>query len=250
MADVTSWQSPTTGWEDHSGRLKALNDWLQIDPERTVVITIDMHRGHLDEDEATMPVTPEVSRRVLKPAGEFLRFARGAGIPVIHVILTWRPNEADRFNPRIAAGRMIFSSQAPTTKALANGAVHNLVGSVQCELMPEIGPEEGDLIVNTKKTLSIYYGTELDVLLGTFLDVDTVILMGINTNTCVQCAAFESMNRGYQVVVLEDCVGSMYGEDMHVAGLQNIARCLGWVLNTEEAIDKIMAGKKVSQVAQ
>jgi nicotinamidase-related amidase len=52
-------------------------------------------------------------------------------------------------------------------------------------------------------------------------------LMGINTNTCVHNAAFDGMNLGYKVVVAEECVGSMYGADLHVFGLQNIARCLG-----------------------
>jgi nicotinamidase-related amidase len=233
---------PETAWEDHSEQLEKLNAWLQIHPKRTAVVTIDMHRGHLDRDEATMPVTPEISLRVLKAAGGFLRFARECGIPVIHAILTWRESEAYRFNPRVDAGRMTLSHQTPATRALAEGTLHNLVGSVQCELMPEIGPEPGDLIVNTKKTQSIYYGTELEVLLGSFLDVDTLLLMGINTNTCVQCAAFESMNRGFRVVVIEDCVGSMYGEDLHEAALQNIARCLGWVLTAEQVREKVQAG--------
>ena len=232
----------TTTWEDHSEQLGRLNDWLHIDPSRTAVVTIDMHRGHLGGEDATMPVKTEITDRVLGAAEKFLRFARDNGIPVIHAILTWRPEEAYRFNPRVDAGRMTLSHQTPATTALADGTLHNLVGSVQCELMPEIGPEPGDLIVNSKKTQSIFYGTEMDVLLGTFLDVDTLILMGINTNTCVQCAAFESLNRGFQVVVVEDCVGSMYGDDLHEAALQNIARCLGWVMSADQVIAKIQLG--------
>ena len=231
-----------TVWEDHTEELKALNSWLEIDPTRTAVITIDMHRGHLGGDDATMPVTDEVAERVLGAAEKFLRFARDHSMPVIHVILTWRPEEAYRFNARVEAGRTTFSNEAPLTKALAEGTLHNLEGSVQCELMPQIGPEPDDRIVNSKKTQSIYYETEMDVLLGTFPDVDTLIIMGINTNTCVQCAAFESLNRGYQVVVLEDCVGSMYGQDLHEAALQNIARCLGWVMTADQVIDKVRSG--------
>lgn len=231
----------TTNWEDHSDQLGRLNDWLSIDPDRTAVVTIDMHRGHLGGEDATMPVKGEVVDQVLGAAEKFLRFAREAEIPVIHAILTWRPEEAYRFNPRVEASRTIFSHQAPATRALAEGTLHNLAGSIQCELMTEIGPEPGDLIVDSKKTQSIYYGTEMEVLLGTFLDVDTLILMGINTNTCVQCAAFESLNRGFQVVVLEDCVGSMYGDDLHEAALQNIARCLGWVMSTDQVMAKIQS---------
>jgi ureidoacrylate peracid hydrolase len=189
-----------------------------------------------------MPVKPEIVEKVLAPSEKFLRFARDSGIPVIHAILTWRPEEAYRFNPRVDAGRMTMSHQTPATRALAEGTMHNLVGSIQCELMPELGPEPGDIIVDSKKTQSIYYGTELEVLLGTFLEIDTLILMGINTNTCVQCAAFESLNRGLQVVVLEDCVGSMYGDDLHEAALQNIARCLGWVMTTDQVMARVQSG--------
>ncbi|MGH8950545.1 MAG: cysteine hydrolase [Acidimicrobiia bacterium] len=231
----------TTNWEDHSDQLGRLNAWIDIDPKRTAVVTIDMHRGHLGGEDATMPVREEVTARVLGAAEKFLRFARDTGMPVIHAILTWRPEEAYRFNPRVDAGRMTLSHEAPATRALAEGTLHNLVGSIQCELMPEIGPEPGDRIIDSKKTQSIYLGTELDVLLGTFLDVETLILMGINTNTCVQCAAFESLNRGYQVVVLEDCVGSMYGDDLHEAALQNIARCLGWVMSTDQVMAKLQS---------
>lgn len=235
----------STTWEDHTAELRDLNAWIHIDPARTAVVTIDMHRGHLGADEATMPVTREVSERVLAAAESFLSFARDKRIPVIHVILTWRPNEAYAFNPRLEAARMIFSNVSPQTKALAAGTLHNIAGSRQCELMPQIGPVEGDFIVNTKKTLSIFRGTELEVLLGTYLKaVDTLILMGINTNTCVQCAAFESLNRDFKVIVLEDCVGSMYGEDMHVAALQNIARCLGWVITSEDVKKKISQSAK------
>ena len=67
-----------------------------------------------------------------------------------------------------------------------------------------------------------------------------MVLIGINTNTCVQCAAFESTNRDFKTVVISDCVASMYGQDLHILGLQNIARCLGWVLTVEEFKEKVL----------
>jgi len=39
--------------------------------------------------------------------------------------------------------------------------------------------------------------------------------------------------------VLSDCVASMYGDDLHVLGLQNIARCLGWVITSGQFFEKI-----------
>jgi nicotinamidase-related amidase len=163
--------------EDQSSNLEALKNWLQIDPKRTAVVTVDMHRGHLDPAEATMPVPMDESARVLRHAKDILSFARKQGIPVIHVILVWRPVEIDRLNPRITAARMTLSKVAPKTDAQRRGLPHNLEGSVQTQLMPEVGPEKGDYIVNNKKTLSIFMGTDLEHLLKV-LDIDTVVLIG------------------------------------------------------------------------
>jgi nicotinamidase-related amidase len=97
-------------------------------------------------------------------------------------------------------------------------------------------------MITTKRRLSVYRDTDLDLTLKE-LDVDTVILAGINTNTCVMCAAFESLNRDLKTLVVSDCVHSMYGDDLHFFGLQNIARCLGWVLSLEELEAKVGAGQ-------
>ncbi len=227
--------------EDHRAILKALNANLQIDPKKTAMVTIDMHRGHLDPVQATLPVPPEESRRVCQNAHDLLTFARAHGIPVIHVIAVFRPSEVNKINPRIEAGRVVLSNVAPRTEAQRRGALHNVQGSIQTELMPEIGPEKGDYVIDNKKTFSSFQGTDLEHILRIVLGVDTVALMGINTNTCVQCAAFESFNLGYKTVVISDCVASMYGQDLHGLGLQNIARCLGWVLTVDEFKEKINA---------
>jgi len=148
--------------------------------------------------------------------------------------------ELDKLNPRIAAARVVLSKSAPKTEAQRRGVLHNIKGSTQTELMPELGPEKEDYVIDNKKTFSIFQGTDLEHLLRIVLEVDTVVLMGINTNTCVHCAAFESFNLAYKTVVISDCVASMYGQDLHTLGLQNIARCLGYVLTVEEFKGKVL----------
>ena len=49
-----------------------------------------MHRGHLDPAVATMPATPEDSKRVIKYWKDLLDFARSENLPVVHVILIHR----------------------------------------------------------------------------------------------------------------------------------------------------------------
>lgn len=229
-------------FEDHSAMLGNLNDLLVIDPKTTAIVTIDMHRGHLDPVEATLPVPVEESKRVCQQAHRLLNFARSQGIPVIHVIVALRKTEVNKINPRIeAVSRIVLSNVAPKTEAQRRGTPHNIKGSIQTELMPEIGPEKEDYVIDNKKTFSSYLGTDLEHLLRVVLNVDTVVLIGINTNTCVLCAVFESFNLGYRTVVISDCVASMYGQDLHTFALQNIARCLGWVLTVDQFKQKVQS---------
>ena len=91
--------------EDHSEGLETMKDALEFDPAKTAVLTVDMHRGHLDMNNATMPALPDEATRVLDGASDFLKFARDHGIKVYHAVITMREKEiADSMNPRHAVG--------------------------------------------------------------------------------------------------------------------------------------------------
>ena len=49
--------------EDHSAGLAKMKEALEFDPATTAVLTVDMHRGHLDMVNATMPA---IDRAVAK----------------------------------------------------------------------------------------------------------------------------------------------------------------------------------------
>jgi biuret amidohydrolase len=240
----------TTRLVDRSELTRRMNDALAIEPRRTAVVTIDCHRGHLDPDVATMPVAPEAATEVVAATAELLRHARACGMAVIHVILRNRilpDGTAEPMrNPFWAAVEAVGQQLTPDRPSTISR--HNLVGSPQTELMPELGPEPGDIVIDTKRRLSIFRDTDLDLTLRE-LDVDTVVFAGINTNTCVQCAAFEAMNRDLRTIVVSDCVASMYGDDLHVLGLENIARCLGWVLTLDELRAKAGSGDAAAVAA-
>jgi len=68
------------------------------------------------------------------------------------------------------------------------------------------------------------------------------VLAGVNTDTCVYSTAFGASNRGYQTVVISDCVASMRGKDHHWMALELMARSIAWVLSVEELKAKLRAG--------
>jgi nicotinamidase-related amidase len=97
----------------------------------------------------------------------------------------------------------------------------------------------GDTHVVTKKSLDGFLDTDLDFVLRRVYGAETVILAGINTDTCVYSTAFSASNRGYQTVVISDCVASMRGKDHHWMALELMARSIAWVLTLEELRAKL-----------
>jgi nicotinamidase-related amidase len=227
---------------DRSSLLAGLYKELTLRPRETAVVTIDMHRGHLDMEVATMPARPEDARRVIARAREVLDFARKIQMPVIHVVLVYRKlknvGSEGMTNPFWKA---LHAAQAETDRLTpgrrSTVREHNLEGSPGTEIMPELY-RDGDYVIDNKKRLDCFYGTDLRQLLDA-LQVRNLLLMGINTNTCVLNTSFTAFNFDYRVVVLSDCVASMYGDDLHVLGLQNVARCLGWVITNEQLFAKL-----------
>lgn len=202
-----------------------------LDLSTTAVLAIDMHRGHLDPEVATMPVTPELASRVISATEQLFEFARVRSVPIIHTILESRLipglGRESLINPFRQAMINSHEAQPAHFKGVRE---HNISGSVTTEAMPTL---QADYEIRTKRRLGSFYGTDLDVLLRA-LRTETLLLAGINTNTCVQNAAFEAFNRDFRVVLVEDCVGSMYGDDLHEFALENIRRCLGWVVSLED----------------
>ena len=215
---------------------------LELKPAETAIVTIDMHRGHLDMEVATMPTKPEDAKRVIANAKAALDFSRAQGLPVIHVVLVYRKIKnlgsegmVSHFWKAMHAAQGETDRLTPGRKSTVRE--HNVEGSPGTQIIPELY-RQGDYVIDNKKRLDCFYGTDLRQLLEV-LNVKSVVLMGINTNTCVLNTAFTAFNFDYRVVVLSDCVASMYGDDLHVLGLQNVARCLGWVITNEQFFDKI-----------
>ena len=202
---------------------------IRLDPGATAVVAIDMHRGHLDPSVATLPLPAARCAPVIKRAAALFAEVRARGVPVVHVVTEYRaPSE-------IAANPFWTWVDDQPTKARKGILGHNLVGSPGTEIIPEL-LDPRDLVVRGKKRYSAFHATDLEFVLRRALGADTLILAGINTSTCVLCAAFEATNRDFRVVVAADAVDSMDGEEMHQFSLRLVAQALGWPLGHEEII--------------
>lgn len=197
----------------------------------TAILTIDMHHGHLDPEIATLPVPPDKAEAVIEHAERLVSRSREAGYPIIHVTTGYRDAEEILSNPKWS---MTETADGDSRESISQ---HNLLGSQGLEIMPQLRDEE-DIFLQPKKRYSPFLGTDLAFVLRTH-DIERLVIAGVNTNTCVQCTCFEATNRDYEVVVVEECVDSMDGDEFHQLGLKNIDQALGRVVGLETVLNEL-----------
>lgn len=194
------------------------------------VVTIDLHRGHLDPAVATMPLPADVAARVTEANARFLQGARERSIPVVHALTSYRSVAEIATNPW-------WSAVAGSDATRANVLSHQLPGSPGLELMPAVYRPGTDLVVDTKKRYDAFAGTDLDATLRA-LGARTVLLTGVNTSSCVLATTTAGNARDYAMVVVSDCVDSM-DPALHAPALAIVAGAFGWVADSAQVLDAL-----------
>jgi nicotinamidase-related amidase len=199
-----------------------------LDPKTTAVVSIDMHRGHLDDDPACPCPAPR-AREVVAPIDGFHDAARALGVRIVHVKSVLRPDGSDDLRGIPAAWRRTFPLHVGE---IPNADAHALEGSKWTEWVTRVEP--GDLRVDSKRRLSAFYPTDLDFLLRN-QRIETVVLDGGFTDCCVLNTAFDANNHNYRVIVLRDLVR---GTDTRLesAALAMVSLHLGLVMESRELL--------------
>lgn len=201
-----------------------------------LTLTIDLHRGHLDSEHATLPLEPNAAAALLASAKTFVEASRQLNIPVVHVVTAYRDREEILSSPY---WRFQHERPGSTRAAIAE---HNLVGSRGLELMPEIW-SAGDRLIATKKRYDCFVATDLEFILESGAH-DSLFVSGVNTNSCVLATAVAASVRDYAVFVLDDSVDTMLGRELHSAALSVWSASFGWTLPTDVAIAALKGERK------
>jgi len=229
---------------DRSDFKRRMNAVLDLDPARTVALSVDMQREYLDETVGQSVVEPTEAMRVLAAAKSFLDGCRELSIPVIHAYVTRRPEElaAGLHTGGLAyniVGREIAASQLPHRPIRTRG--DREVGSPE-SYVPDALVAPTDVHVTTKKSLDSFAGTDLEFLIRRTYNAEALLISGVNTDTCVYSTTFTAANLGYTPVVVSDCVASMRGTDSHEMALELMARSIAWVMPGDEVLSRLRAG--------
>ena len=212
------------------------------DRGRTAIVSIDMHEGHL-ADTPDCPCPAPRAREIVEPINAFHDEARALGVPIIHVKTVLRKGGVDDVRGIPSAWRLTFPLYVGE---IPNADEHAIEGSRWTNLVTRVEPQ--DLVVDSKKRLSVFYPTDLDFLLRN-MDIRTVVLDGGFTDCCVLNAAFDASNRNYNVVVLRDLVRGTNTE-MEDAGLKIVSLHLGLVMDSADLLDAWRDSAAVAAAAE
>lgn len=214
-----------------------------FDPERTAVVCIDMHAGHLAIDDPECPCPAPRGVEKIAIHDEFHAACRAIGIPII-MVQHWQRNGGidDRFSKSRtgkANWRWLYELYLPPNPAMDQ---HSWEGTRWVDLMVEHDPDV-DLYVRTKKRLSAFYPTDLEFLLRQ-LDVDTIVITGAYTDCCDISTAFDAANRDFRVLVPRDIVAG-FSEEAENAALHIISLHAGLVVDSGPLLSEWYARAEV-----
>jgi nicotinamidase-related amidase len=165
-----------------------------------------------------------------------LEAARAAGIMVIHTREGHQPDLSDCPPAKLSRG-------APSKRIGDPGKYGRILirGEYGHDIVDELAPIEGEIVID-KPGKGAFYATPLqDILVDA--DITQLLMTGVTTEVCVHTTTREANDRGYECLVVSDCVGS-YFPDFQKIGLEMIAAqggIFGWVADSANVIPALNA---------
>lgn len=211
---------------------------LSLDPASTALVVIDMQRDFLQPKGFGELLGNDVSllRGAIEPARAVLEAARAAGLLVVHTREGHRPDLTDCPPAKLTrGGKRFIGTDGPMGRILVRGEEGH-------DIIPELYPVAGEPIID-KPGKGSFYSTDLHLILQNH-GVKTLIVCGVTLEVCVHTTVREANDRGYECVVLKDCVGSYFPEFQRV-GLEMIkaqGAIFGWVSSSKHAVETLIRG--------
>ena len=199
---------------------------FKLDPKRTALLVQDMQNDVIIEGGAFAESgSPQHAKEqnVVENAAKLADACRGRGVPVIHVHYI------------VEQGAPGLKQNAPLFVGVkeANALVRGSWGAAPAD---GLEPQAGDHVVE-KMRMSAWEGTKLEqILLG--LGIDTVIVTGAWTNMSIEHTSRTGADKGYNMVVPEDCCSTM-NADWHNASINYALQNVSTVTNSSDVIEAL-----------
>jgi len=205
---------------------------LDFDPKTTALIIIDMQRDFVLPGGFGEKLGNDTSLLLaaVEPTSRALQQARNIGMLVIHTREGHRPDLTDCPPAKLTRGGQTFIGEdGPMGRILVRGEQGH-------DIIHQLYPIDGEPVID-KPGKGSFYATDLENILQN-KGIKTLIVCGVTLEVCVHTTVREANDRGYECVVLKDCVASYFPEFQRV-GLEMIkaqGAIFGWVSDSESFI--------------
>jgi biuret amidohydrolase len=206
---------------------------FDFDPATTALVVIDMQRDFVEPGGFGEALGNDVTplQKVIAPCRRMLDAARRIGMMVIHTREGHSPDLADCPPSKLVRGRgpMKIGDKGPMGRILVRGEHGH-------DIVPELAPLPGEVVVD-KPGKGAFCATDLDHILHN-RGIRSLIVCGVTTEVCVNTTVREANDRGYECVVLSDCVGSYFPafQEAALAMIKAQGGIFGWVSDSTHAL--------------
>lgn len=218
-----------------------------VEAGKTALIVIDMQRDFLLPGGFGESLGNDVDQllKVVPPLAALIAACREAGVPVIHTREGHQPDLSDCPPAKLTRGE-------PSKRIGDEGKYGRILirGEYGHDIVDELAPIDGEVVID-KPGKGAFYATELSDVL-TEAGITRLLVTGVTTEVCVHTTTREANDRGYECLVVSDCVGSYFPEFQRV-GLEMIKAqggIFGWVADSAAVIPALAQLTVTSSVSR
>jgi nicotinamidase-related amidase len=200
---------------------------ITLPKSKAAILIMDCQNDIVHEDgkvggSLTQGAMPRMikERNILGTISKLAAAGRNAKVPIIHVRHAYRPDYADM------PGNVKIFQGMKQMQALQDG-------SWGAEIHADLKPEPQDIII-TKTRVSAFYASSLEGILNA-QGITHLVLTGIATDGVVEGTARDGADRGYEIIIPDDCCAAT-SEEAHRVILGGVLSFLTTVCHADDVI--------------
>ena len=158
--------------------------------------------------------------------------ARAKGCKVIYIVTAHHPGDAGTGPDSVYWHKeksLALYRQRPELKDKLL-----LPGTWGTEIVPELEPQEGDIVVE-KPRYSAFFDTNMDTVLKRY-NIRYLLTMGVATNNCVEATIRDAYYRGYFPILVKDGAAASGPLFMQEATIFTVKHAYGWVTTSDNVL--------------
>jgi nicotinamidase-related amidase len=192
---------------------------LHVDPKTSALLVMDFQ-------SAIVEMIATDGNALLARTATLVDAARKAGMPVMYVVVSFRPGY-----PEVSPRNVSFASLRESGRFLE--------GAAGTEVHASVAPKPGEVVV-TKHRVGAFAGTDLETVLRANA-IDTLVLSGIATSGVVLSTVRHAADTDYRLVVVEDCCADRDPE-VHRVLMEKVLARQSTVVKASDVVSALARG--------